>query len=108
MNDRATLISSGEHIFAVAKLKELGVGDTYTPEAYLKAIELAREVRAGERYAARVLGTEASDDVVSGLDESEVGAEAMVRAAADLRGRGINPAAASCAQLRDALVRVKS
>jgi hypothetical protein len=34
---RATLISSGEHIAAVCKL-----GDNYTAEEYLEAVDLAR------------------------------------------------------------------
>jgi hypothetical protein len=51
--NRNHLISAGEHIYAVRKL-----GDTYSPEQYLEAVELARAGKAGERYADAVLGPE--------------------------------------------------
>jgi hypothetical protein len=97
MDTRATLESTGEHLFAVAKLHELGVGDDYTVEQYLAVVELGREVGAGQKYASKCLGTEAAGN-------AEVGTDHMARASAVLRGRGINPAAASYEQLRDALV----
>jgi hypothetical protein len=71
MDDRANLISSGEHLFAVGKLKELGVGDDYTVEQYLAAVELGRELGAGEAYANKALG-EPEDDVVEVLVDGRV------------------------------------
>jgi hypothetical protein len=67
MDTRHTLISTGEHMFAVAKMEELRVGDSYSPEAYLKAVELGRELGAGEAHARKVLGETSDDDVVSGV-----------------------------------------
>jgi hypothetical protein len=87
------LTSSGEHIFAVRKL-----GDSYTAEEYLEAVEDARAARRGEEYADRVLGEE---------DESATheGADLLKAAEADLRAHGIEPDSATYRQLAAALVR---
>jgi hypothetical protein len=98
---RATLISSGEHLAAVCKL-----GDNYSPEEYLEAVDLARTAGAGESYADACLGVDV-DSVLRGVAEDD--GEAIVRAAeASLRSRGINPAKASYREFADALVRVSA
>jgi hypothetical protein len=94
---RATLISSGEHIHAVCRL-----GPTYSAEQYLEAVELAREVGAGEAYADAVLGVD-----VDALLLSRVPDDYVVKAAeADLRRRGTDPDNATYQQYADALARV--
>jgi hypothetical protein len=91
---RAQIISSGEHISAIRKL-----GDTYSVEQYLEAIEDARAARRGEEYADTVLGKEdepATDD----------GADILEAALADLKASGVD--SPTYQQLADALVRVSS
>jgi hypothetical protein len=98
MDHRQTLISSGQHIGAVRRL-----GETYSTEEYLAAVEAARDAGDGERYADAVLGVD-PDVLLRGVEEEDV-----VRAAeASLRGRGIDPAAATYEQYADALVGVSS
>jgi hypothetical protein len=100
MDQRKTLISSGEHLAAVLKLG----GDSYTAEEYLEAVDLARARGAGERYADAVLGVDA-EPVLRGAVEDD--GEATLRAAqSNLRRRGIDPAKASYSEMLDALLEV--
>ena len=64
MNTRDSITSAGEHLAAVLKL-----GDSYTVEEYLEAIDLARAKGAGALYADRVLGADA-DSVLRGVEEA--------------------------------------
>jgi hypothetical protein len=98
---RATLISSGEHIAAVCKL-----GDNYTAEEYLEAVDLARTAGAGESYADACLGVDV-DSVLRGVAEDD--GEAIVRAAeASLRRRGIDPSTATYSEFASALAEAAS
>jgi hypothetical protein len=94
---RASLVSSGEHIHALCRL-----GTSYSAEEYLQAVELAREVGAGESYADRVLGPDL-DTLLSATEQDDDVIEAAHR---DLRQHGIDPDAASYEQLASALARV--
>ena len=51
--NRAGVVSAGEHIYAVRTL-----GESYSAEEYVEAINHARARGAGEEYATRVLGPE--------------------------------------------------
>lgn len=100
MDQRQTLISSGVHIGAVRRL-----GETYSTEEYLGAVEAARAAGDGERYADAVLGADV-DELLRGVEE---GGDVVVRAAeGSLRDRGIDPTAATFEQYRAALVRASS
>jgi hypothetical protein len=94
------LTSSGEHIAAVLKL-----GSTYDAEAYLAAVDEARELGKGEAYADAVLGIDANSLLSGTEDEDDA---KMALAASDLKARGIDPASATYEQLSDALIRVSS
>jgi len=97
--NRQTLVSSGEHIYAVRRL-----GETYSVEAYLEAVELARDAGEGECYADRVLGATDFDALLRGVEDD---GEAIVRAAeSDLRARGIDPTTATYREYAEALSRV--
>lgn len=96
MDKRQTLISSGQHIGAVRRL-----GETYSTEEYLVAVEAARDARDGERYADAVLGPDV-DAIVTGTQRD--GGEELVRAAERrLRRRGIDPVKATYREFSDAL-----
>ena len=97
---RATLISSGEHVYALRRLGK----PSYSPEEYLAAVEAARDAGDGERYADAVLGPDL-DTLLSSTEQDDDVIEAAHR---DLRQRGIDPDSASYEQLRDALVRCAS
>jgi hypothetical protein len=103
MNHRQTLISSGEHLYAICRL-----GDNYTVEQFLEAVTEAREVNAGERYADSVLGPDSETITATAEpDPTDDDGEATVRAAeANLRRRGIDPAKATYAEFAAALERV--
>jgi hypothetical protein len=90
---RATLIGSGEHAAAVCKL-----GDSYSPEQYLEALDLARATGAGERYADACLGSPA-DDSLTAVDQ-----DIYDRAMTLLAKRGVHEPTYS--ELADALVQV--
>jgi hypothetical protein len=101
MDHRQTLVSSGEHIYAVCKL-----GDSYSVAEYLEAVDLARAAGAGERYADACLGVDV-DSVLRGVDQDS--GEATVRAAeSNLRRRGVDPSTATYRQFADALAEVSS
>jgi hypothetical protein len=78
MDNRAHLESTGLHLAALAKLKQLGVGAEYTNEQYMAALRLAQELHSGEVYADAVLG-ETQDDVVEVLDDGRVVRNGLVR-----------------------------
>ena len=93
---RATLVSSGEHLYAVRKL-----GSNYSVEQYLELVEFARAVGAGEDYANSCLGP----DVDALLKGVEAGDDEVVSAVeASLKRRGIDPASATFEEYRDAFV----
>jgi hypothetical protein len=97
---RETLISSGEHIGAIRRL-----GDDYTDAEYVEAVTAARAAGDGAAFADACLGVDV-DALLRGV-ESDDDSEAVVRAAeSSLRRRGIDPARASFAEYRDALVEV--
>jgi len=97
---RATLVSCGEHIYAIRRL-----GDSYGPEEYLHAVQAARDAGDGERYADACLGVDV-DSLLRGVAE---GGAATVRAAESLlRGRGVDPARASYREFADALIAVSA
>ena len=99
MDARKTLISSGVHIGAIRRL-----GDSYSADEYLAAVEAAQAAGDGEAYADACLGVDA-DSVLLGVAED--GGEATVRAAESLlRGRGVDPAKASYREFAAALVEV--
>jgi hypothetical protein len=98
MDHRQTLISSGVHIGAERRL-----GSSYTNAEYVQAAEAATAAGDGTAYADRVLGAD-PDMILQGVEEEDV----VCAAEADLRDRGIDPAAATQAQYRDALVRASS
>jgi hypothetical protein len=79
MDDRATLESTGEHLFAVAKLRELGVGADYTAEQYVAAVKLGQGLGAGEAYAAKHLGAEPGGEDVEIVDDGRIVRDGMVR-----------------------------
>jgi hypothetical protein len=94
---RATLVSTGEHIAAETVLR----GTRYTAEDYIRAVDLARAEGLGEAYAERVAGPDPEDEAA--VAEQERG-EALVRSAESrLRRRGINPDSASYQQFAAAL-----
>lgn len=95
-DQRATMVSTGEHAFAVRMLAE-----SYSAEDYLAAVTRARDVGAGEAYARAVLGDQ---------DEVEVdnGQAVLDEAYRDLRARGVDPASCSQAELVAALSKVTS
>ena len=96
---RATLVSTGLHLYALRRIGK----SSYSPEEYLAAAEAAREAGDGEAYADRVLGVDV-DSLLMGQDDPD---DEVVKAAeADLRGRGIDPSEATYRQFADALVRV--
>ena len=96
-SQRAQLISSGEHIYAIRRL-----GASYDVEEYLGAVQDARDFGAGEAYADAVLGVDVGS-LLRGV--SEDGGEATVRAAESLlRRRGVDPARATYREFADALV----
>lgn len=98
---RATLVSSGEHIYAVRRL-----GDSYTTEEYLAAVQDARDAGAGEFYADACLGVDV-DGVLKGVVAGD--GEATVRAVERrLRSRGVDPAKASYRQYAEALAEVSA
>jgi hypothetical protein len=99
MDKRQTLISSGEHIYAVRKL-----GDSYSPDEYLEAVDLARASGAGEHYADRVLGVDV-EELLRGVEEK---VDVVQAAEATLRRRGIDPDVATYQQYADALVEASS
>jgi hypothetical protein len=79
-SNRETLVSSGVHIGALRRL-----GDSYSADEYLTAVEAARDAGDGERYADSVLGPEI------GSTESEpdpTGAELHAAALAILTAKG--------------------
>jgi hypothetical protein len=99
MDDRKTLISTGEHIAAILLL-----GKDYSPEEYIEAINAAREAGVGEAYATKVAGTDV-DGLVTGVEQDR--GEAIVQAAERrLRSRGVDPRMASYREFADALVEV--
>jgi hypothetical protein len=98
MDQRQTLISSGQHIGAIRRL-----GETYSTEEYLRAVEAARDAEDGERYADAVLGADV-EDLLRGAED---GGDAVVRAAESLlRGRGVDPDTASYYTFARALAEV--
>jgi hypothetical protein len=98
MDIRRSLVSSGEHVGALRRL-----GETYSTEEYLVAVEAARDAGDGDRYADAVLGTDV-DDLLLGVESDDEG-DAVVRAAeASLRRRGVDPAKASYREYAAALV----
>jgi hypothetical protein len=62
-NNRETLVSSGVHIGALRRL-----GDSYSADEYLTAVEAARDAGDGERYATAVLGPETATPDPTGAD----------------------------------------
>lgn len=109
-SQRATLVSSGEHIYAVRRL-----GENYSDAEYLRAIQAARDVEAGERYADSVLGIDV-DAIISDVGEQEVkhvfkgkpesliGVATQRRADEILRRRGLDPESASQSEMLSALL----
>jgi hypothetical protein len=98
MDQRATFISTGQHIGAVRRL-----GETYSNEEYAAAVEAASLAGDGERYADAVLGADV-DALLRGVED---GGDAVVRAAESLlRGRGVDPATASYHTFARALAEV--
>src|SRR5882724_10550204 len=95
---RATLVSTGLHLYALRRIGK----KSYSAEEYLEAAEAAREAGDGERYADQVLGP----DVDALLSATEQDDDVIKAAEADLRSRGIDPTGATYQQLADALVRV--
>jgi len=101
MDDRKTLISSGEHVGAIRRL-----GGSYSVEEYLLAVQAARDAGDGVAYADAVLGVDV-DSVLRGV--SEDGGEATVRAAEQLlRDRGVDPVTASYREFAAALAEVSA
>jgi hypothetical protein len=98
---RASLASSGEHIFACLLL-----GDDYTNDEYIEAITAARQAGIGAAYATKMLGTDV-DALVRGVEQDSD--EAIIRAAeSSLRRRGVDPKKASYREFADALVQAAS
>src|SRR5947207_10362500 len=95
---RATLISSGEHVYALRRLGK----PSYSPEEYLQAVEAARDAGDGERYADAVLGPNL-DTLLSSTEQDD---DVIGAAHRDLRQRGVDPDSATYEQLASALARV--
>jgi len=99
MDQRQTFISTGQHIGATRRL-----GETYSNQEYLAAVEAASLAGDGERYADAVLGGDV-DNLLRGIVEED---DLMTSATAVLKDRGISLEDATQGQLRDALVQVSA
>jgi len=97
---RATLVSTGLHLYALRRIGK----QSYSAEEYLEAAEAAREAGDGERYADQVLGPDV-DALLSATEQDDDVIEAAHR---DLRQRGVDPESASYEQLAAALARVST
>jgi hypothetical protein len=98
---RETMLSTGVHIGAVRRL-----GETYSTEEYLVAVERARDAGDGEAYANRVLGVDA-DELIRGVEQDD-GNAIVLAAERSLRRRGVDPKKATYQEYADALAQVSS
>jgi hypothetical protein len=95
---RATLISSGEHIYALRRLGK----PSYSAEEYLEAVERSRDAGDGQAYADAALGPDPDLALTGEADPDE-----LIKAVeADLRSHRIEPDQATYQQYADALARV--